>query len=262
MELNLSGKTAIVTGGGSNIGRAIALAFGAEGAKTAIADIDEAQGGKVAEEIKSQGGTALFSRTDVTNYTSVESTVATALKEFGQIDILVNSVGWVMDRLFVEKPRAEWEKEVNLNLWSYINCTRAVVEHMMERKVGKIVNISSDAGRMGEYREVVYSACKGGVLAMTRALAKELGRYSINVNAVCPGVIVPEKAEASKYSMWTEGMSDLFTPEIKERVIKAYPLRRLGKASEIANAVIFLSSSAADYITGQTLSVSGGYTTI
>ena len=167
-----------------------------------------------------------------------------------------------MDRLFIEKPRAEWEKEVNLNLWSYINCTRAVIEHMMERKSGKVVNISSDAGRVGEYREVVYSACKGGVIAMTKSLAKEMGRYGINVSAVCPGVIVPEESESSKYSMWKEGMADLFTPEVREKVIRAYPLRRLGKAEEVANAVLFLASQAADYITGQTLSVSGGYTTV
>ena len=261
MELNLRGKTAIITGSASNIGHGIAVAFAKEGSQVVIADLDEIKGFKVAEELKTFGSNAIYIKTDVVDYSSVQNMVEKSIQAFGQIDILVNCVGWVMDRLFIEMP-AEWKKEINLNLWSYINCTRATIEHMIERKSGKIVNISSDAGRIGEYREVVYSACKGGVIAMSRALAKEVGRYGINVNTVCPGVIVPDKMDTSQFSMWSGGMSDIFTPEAKERAIKAYPLRRLGTTEEVANAVLFMASSAADYITGQTLSVSGGYTTV
>jgi 2-hydroxycyclohexanecarboxyl-CoA dehydrogenase len=260
MELNLAGKTAIVTGGASNIGHAISLSFGAEGANTVVADIDDSQGERVVEKIKSQGGKGLYIKTDVTDIGSVEAMVARALKEFGQIDILVNGVGWTHDRPFIEKPRDEWVKEINLNLWSDINCIRAVVDHMIERKYGKIISIASDAGRAGEYREAVYSACKGGVIALSKSLTKEISRHGININCVCPGLVVPDETEVGEGSMWKGGLLNVFTPEAREKAIKAYPLRRLGKAQDIANAVIFLASDAAGYITGQTLSVSGGYT--
>ena len=260
MELNLAGKTAIITGGASNIGRAISMAFGAEGTNTVVADIDETQGQKVVQQINSQGTKALYVKVDVTDHTSVEAMVAKVLKEFGSIDILVNGVGWLIDRLFIEKPRAEWEKEINLNLWSDINCIRAVIEHMIEKKYGKIVNIASDAGRAGEYREAVYSACKGGVIAMSKSLTREVSRYGININCVCPGLIVPDESEVGEGSMWKGDLLSVFTPEAREKAIKVYPLRRLGKGQDIANAVVFLASDAASYITGQTLSVSGGYT--
>ena len=262
MELNLAGKTAIITGGASNIGRAISMAFGAEGTNTVVADIDETQGQKVVQQINSQGTKALYVKVDVTDHTSVEAMVAKVLKEFGSIDILVNGVGWLIDRLFIEKPRAEWEKEINLNLWSDINCIRAVIEHMIERKYGKIVNIASDAGRGGEYREVVYSACKGGVIAMSKSLTREVSRYGININCVCPGLIVPDESDVGEGSMWKGDLLSVFTPEAREKAIKVYPLRRLGKGEDIAKAVVVLASDAASYITGQTLSVSGGYSMV
>ena len=173
--------------------------------------------------------------------------------------MLVNNVGWSVDRLFMEKPLDVLVKEVDLNLWSPINCVRAVLPHMIERQSGCVVSISSDAGRMGEYREAVYSACKAGVIALNKSLARETGRYGIRLNTVCPGLTVPEPEEMSAESMWHE-MRDIFTDETLERVKRAYPLRRLGTAQEVANAVVFLASDAAGFITGQTLSVSGGYT--
>lgn len=136
-----------------------------------IADIDEAQGQKVAREAGGLGGKAVVIKTDVADVDSVTAMVKKALEQFGKIDILVNNVGWGIDRLFIEKPRAEWEKEVNINFWGVINCTRAVLDHMIERKYGKIISIGSDAGRMGEYREAVYAGTKGGVIAMSKALA-------------------------------------------------------------------------------------------
>ena len=262
MDLNLSGKTVIVTGGGSNIGRGIVLGFAREGSKVVIAEIDEAQGQKVAKEARALGGKAVTIKTDVTDVDSVAAMVKKTLDECGKIDILVNNAGWGMDRLFIEKPRMEWEKEVNINFWGVINCTRAVLDHMVERKCGKIISISSDAGRMGEYREAVYSGCKGGVIAMSKSLARELGRYGINVNVVCPGLTIPEAVEhTGELSMWKE-TGQLFTPELREKATKAYPLRRLGKPEDVANVVVFLASDAASFITGQTISASGGYTMI
>jgi 2-hydroxycyclohexanecarboxyl-CoA dehydrogenase len=183
------------------------------------------------------------------------------MDEFGRLDVLVNNVGWTLDKLFIEKPREEWEREVNINFWGVLNCTRAVLDHMIERKYGKIISIGSDAGRMGEYREAVYAACKGGIIAMSKSLARELGRYGINVNVVCPGVTVPQSPEfAGEMSMWKGPMAQVFTPEAQEKAAKAYPLRRLGKPEDVAGAVVFLASDAASFITGQTISVSGGYT--
>ncbi|MFN3975147.1 MAG: SDR family NAD(P)-dependent oxidoreductase [Dehalococcoidia bacterium] len=262
MDLGLKGKSVIVTGGGSNIGRAIVLAFAREGARIAIAEIDEAQAHKVAQEVARMGtgATALVVKTDVTDYAQVESMVDRVLQEHGAIDVLVNNVGWTIDRLFLEKPREEWEKEVKINLWGVINCCRAVLPHMVERQKGAIVSISSDAGRMGEYREAVYGACKAGVIALMKALAREVGRYNIRLNAVCPGLTVPRSdEEIGETSMWKQQRA-IFTEDVMERAKRNYVLRRLGTAQEVANAVVFLASDAASFITGQTLSVSGGYT--
>ena len=263
MDLGLAGKTVIVTGGGSNIGRAIFLTFAKEGVNLVNAELDEKQGQKVVDEANALGGggRAMLIKTDVTNWDSVQAMVKKTLEGFGKIDVLTNVVGWTFDRLFIEKPREEWEKEINLNFWSVINCCRAVVDHMIERKYGKIVSIGSDAGRMGEFREAVYGGCKGGVIAMSKSLARELGRYSINVNVVCPGATIPESAEhAGELSMLKGITQDMVPAEQKERMLRNYPLRRLCTAQEVANAVVFLASDAASFITGQTLSVSGGYT--
>jgi len=261
--LGLEGKTAIVTGGGSNIGRDIVLAFAEQGVNVAIAELDEAQGAKVAKEANALGkGKVENIRTDVTDWDSVQEMVKQTLDKFGQVDILVNVVGWVKDDLFVRKPREDWEKEIARNFWSDINCTRAVLDHMIERKYGKIINISSDAARVGQLREAVYSGCKGAVISMTKSLARELGRYGINVNVICPGVVVPVSRDVTtSESMWTDEMMKVFgTPEALEKIARGIPLGRLGTTVDIANAVLFLASDRANFITGQTISVDGGYT--
>jgi 2-hydroxycyclohexanecarboxyl-CoA dehydrogenase len=261
--LGLEGKTAIVTGGGSNIGRGIVLAFAEQGANVAIAELDEAQGAKVAKEANSLGkGKVENIRTDVTDWNSVQAMVKRTLDKFGQVDILVNIVGWVRDDLFVKKPREDWEKEIARNFWSDINCTRAVLDHMIEREYGKIINISSDAARVGQLREAVYSGCKGAVISMTKSLAKELGRYGININVICPGVVIPASRDVTtSESMWTDDMMKIFgTPEALEKIAKGIPLGRVGTPVDIANAVLFLASDRANFITGQTISVDGGYT--
>lgn len=262
MDLNLKGKSVVVTGGASNIGRTISLTFAAEGARVAIADLDEVQGEKVVAEAKAAGAAdAMAVRADVTDADSVAAMVKSVEDRFGQVDVLVNNVGWTVDRLFLEKPREEWEKEVQINLWGAINCMNAVLPGMVERQAGAIVSIGSDAGRIGEYREAVYGACKAGVIALTKSLAREYGKFGVRLNVVCPGATMPESdEEISALSMWHGGHTKEWnTPEMRARIAKAYPLRRVGKPSDVAPAVAFLASDAASFITGQTLSASGGY---
>lgn len=264
MDFGLKGKTVIITGGGSNIGRGILLAFAREGSNVVNADIDDKVGPKAAELANAQkgGGKTIWVKTDVTSWDSVEAMVKKALAEFGQIHVLVNNVGFVFERLFVEKPREEWMKEIMLNYVSVLNCSRAVLDHMIEKKYGKIVSIASDAGRMGEFRESVYAGCKGAVIAFSKAVARENGRYGINVNVVCPGAMPPQSAdEFGTHSIWTEQFAGV-TPEIRDKMAKGYPLRRLGTPQDVANAAMFLASDVSNYMTGQTLSVSGGYTMI
>jgi 2-hydroxycyclohexanecarboxyl-CoA dehydrogenase len=263
MELNLASKSVIVTGGGSNIGRAISLAFAREGSRVAIADIDDGQARKVAAEAERLGAKGIAAvRTDVTKWESVQAMVKEVESRFGGVDVLVNNVGWTLDRLFVEKTREEWEKEVQLNLWGMINCTRAVLDGMIARKAGAIVSMGSDAGRMGEFREGVYAACKAGVIALSKSLAREVGRHGIRLNVVCPGMTMPDsEEEVGGLSMWAADVNKQWqTPEMRARIAKVYPLRRLARPDDITGAVLFLASDAAGFITGQTLSVSGGYT--
>ncbi len=263
MELNLAGKSVIVTGGGSNIGRAISLAFGREGVHLAIAELDEAQGKKAAVEAERLGAaSAMVVRTDVTKPEQVQAMVKAVEERHGGVDVLINNVGWTHDRLFVEKTREEWEREVQINLWGMINCTRAVLDGMIARKSGAIVSMGSDAGRMGEFREAVYGACKAGIIALSKSVAREVGRHGIRLNVVCPGMTMPDSdEEIGGLSMWASETNRAWgAPEMRARIAKAYPLRRTGKPSDVAGAVVFLASDAASFITGQTLSVSGGYT--
>ncbi len=262
MELGLAGKTVIVTGGASNVGRGIVLAFAREGLDIVIADIDEVQGQRTAELARKQGGKVVVVKTDVTNPEQCQAMVRRTLDEFGRLDVLVNCVGWIYDRLFIEKSREEWEKEVDTNYWSVINCVRAVINHMIAQRSGKIITLASDAGKIGEYREAVYAGAKGAVIAFSKSLAREVGRYGLNINVLCLGTVPPaSEEEIGAESMWrTGGLFYKMTPEAKEKMAKAYPLRRLGKAEDVANAVMFLASDAASWITGQAISVDGGYT--
>jgi len=265
MELNLTDKSVIVTGGGSNIGRAIVLAFARERAHVTIAEIDEGQGGKVAVEAERQGAaSATAVRTDVTDWASVSEMVREVEARRGGVAVLINNVGWTLDALFIDKTRAEWEREVQLNLWGAINCTRAVLNGMIERRSGAIVSLGSDAGRVGQYGEAVYSACKAGIIGLTKSLASEVGKHGIRLNVVCPGMTMPDDdAEISARSMWSAETNRRWrTDEMRARIAKNYPLRRIGRAEDVANAVLFLASDAASFVTGQTLSVSGGFSMI
>jgi len=261
MELGLKGKTVIVTGGGSNIGRAIALTFAKEGSNLVIVDLDEAQGRKVAAEAKAlkAGGRTMVIKADVTNLEQVGAMVKKTLEEFGRIDVLVNNVGWDNLMLFVDTTPDFWDKIIGINYKSVLNCTKTVLPHMIEQKSGSIVSIGSDAGRMGDQREAVYAGMKGGVISFTKAVARENGRFGIRLNVVCPGATIPQsKEDVGEQSMWKVGLA-FYTDEMREKWSKSYALRRLGTPQEVANAVVFLASDAASFITGQTLSVSGGY---
>ena len=262
IDLGLTGKTVIVTGGGSNIGRGIVLTFAREGSNIVNAEMDEKQGQKTVDDANALGGQAILVKTDVTDWNSVQAMVKKTWERFGKIDVLVNNVGMARQRPFVEKTRKECEKEISLNYWSVINCTRAVIDYMIERRYGKIINISSGAGRVGVENTAIYSATKGAVISFSKALARELGRYGININAVCPGWVVPESSQdVGEGSFWRQGL-DFYTPEVLRKIAKASPLGRLGSAQDIANTVVFLASDCASYITGQTISVDGGVTMV
>ncbi len=260
MDLGLKGKTVIVTGGASNIGRAISIAFGEEGANVSIVDLDEENAKKVAELIRSKGAKTLVNKADVTKYSEAERMVKNTLDEFGAIDVLVNGVGWDDFTPFLEIPVERYEKYLSLNLRHVLYFTRAVLPAMCEKRGGAIVNISSDAGRMGEFRESIYSAAKGGVITFTKNIAREFGRFGVRCNSICPSVTFPPEEEMGKESMLRgEMVSQLFPPEAREKLAKTYPLRRLGKPQDIANMVVFAASDRSSFLTGQTISVNGGY---
>jgi len=259
MDLGLSGKGVIVTGGASNIGRAITLTFAREGANVAIADLDEPQAQKVAREAAASGVKTIVVKTDVTKLEEVQAMVDRVISEFGAVDVLVNNVGWDQLQLFIETTPEFWDRVIAINYRSVLNCIKTVLPHMIERRKGAIVSLGSDAGRVGEFREAVYSGCKAGIIGLTKAVAREVGRYGIRLNVVCPGVTVPGSPdEVGEMSMWRGGMP--FTQEQFERMKAAYPLRKLGTPQDVAYAVVFLASDVVSgHITGQTLSVSGGY---
>jgi 2-hydroxycyclohexanecarboxyl-CoA dehydrogenase len=264
MDLGLAGKTAIVTGGASNIGKAITEGLFGEGANVVIADVDASQSQRVADDLQaSASGKVMFVKTDVGDREQVQQMTERALATFGQVDILVNNAGWTNNDLFIRKPYDDFEKEIAVNLWGPIHCIRAVAPAMIERSYGKIITIGSDAGRVGEYNEAVYGACKGGIIALSKALAREFGKYQLNINVVCPGLTLPaDPDDAGENSLWRRDshQSQIFqNEETLKKVARHYPLRRIGVPGDIVPIVLLLSSDLTSYITGQTISVSGGY---
>ena len=245
--MTLKGRTAVVTGAASGIGRATAEAFAQAGAHVLLADINQEMGEAVAAAIRAQGGGADFMRVDITDAQSIEAFRQAALAKRGKVDIVANVAGWGKTEPFVENKPEFWKKLIDLNFLGTVMVTRAFIDGMMERRSGKIVTVASDAGRVGSLGETVYSGTKGGVIAFTKALARELARYDVTANCVCPGptdtplmAAVPDK--------------------MKEAFARATPMRRLAKPSEIAEAILFFAGPQSDFITGQVLSVSGGLT--
>ncbi len=241
MELGLKGRTVILSQEVvPKLG--ISLAFARGGVKLSIADIDEAQAEKTAARARELGAQVLVVPTDVTDWGQVQ--VRKTLDAFGDIGVLVNNVGWTVERPFVEKPRSEWEREVQLNLWGMINCTRAALDRMIARRKGAVVSIGPGAGRVGEFCEGVYAACKAGVIALTKTLAREVGRYGIRLNVVCPETTMPEsEEEVGEKSMWAGSFGKGWnTPEMRERIARmrwfSWPLKlpRLLPAKPLALA--------------------------
>jgi NAD(P)-dependent dehydrogenase (short-subunit alcohol dehydrogenase family) len=250
MDLGLRDKVAVVTGAGSGIGQAIALSLGREGARVVAADVHSAAATATATTVQSHGGTALGLPLDVTDYAQAQAVVQQVVQQLGRIDVLVNCAGAWRVNLFVDSQPADWAFEVNVCFMGVVNCTRAVLDPMIAQQRGKIVNIASDAGRVGEVRQAVYSGAKAAVIGFSKAVAKEVGRYNIHVNCVCPGFTK------------TPATTERLTPEMVERIVKFYPLRKLGEPEDVAKVVTFLASDGASHVTGQTLSVSGGYSMV
>lgn len=251
--MRFQNRVAVVTGAGSGFGREIALGFAREGARVALLDHNETGTQGTLRLIESAGGAAAAYTVDVTRRNQVDAAVRDVLERWGTVHILVNNAGWDRVAPFVETTEELWDRLIAVNLKGPIICTRAVLDAMIAQRYGRIVNIASDAGRVGSSGEAVYSAAKGGVIAFTKAVAREVARYGITVNCVCPG-------PSDTPLFWREVAEP--HPELAERLLRAIPMGRLGTPQDIAPAVLFLASDEAAYITGQTLSVSGGLTMV
>lgn len=249
MDLRLTNKVVVITGGASGIGLVTARAFLGEGAKLVLGDVRHDDLARVVGELVQAGGAVIGHRIDVREYAQCEALIARAVDEFGRVDVLVNSAGiGGVPRLFVETPPddGDWEAMLAINLRGTMNCCRAVSELMVAQRSGRIVNLASEAGKGNEKRIVVYGVTKGGVISLTRGLAVELGRFGITVNAVCPGVT-------------RTPMTAYITDEMEREWARYYPLGRLGRPEDIAPLIAFLASSEASWITGQAISVNGGF---
>ena len=247
MDLGLSGKVAMVTGGGSGIGEAIALRLAEEGATVVAADLN---GGNAKVVATKAGPPAEGVALDISSWEQARATVQGILERHDRLDVLVNCAGAWRIGPFMDASPEDWAFEVDTNLLGTINCTRAALDPMVAQGGGKIVNISSDAGRIGEFRQAVYSGAKAGIIGFSKAVAREVGRCGVHVNVVCPG-----------YTK-TPGTAGQLDPELEARIAKGYPLRKLGLPDDIAKMAVFLASDGASHITGQTISVSGGYSMV
>jgi len=259
MDLQLTGQVALVTGAASGIGQFIAQAYAAAGAKVVVNDINADGVAQTVAAITAQGGEALAAPVDITKLAAAEGMIADATKAFGRVDILVNNAAVLTEHtLYLETDPAACEREIRVILFGTMHCTRAALPGMIERGHGKILNIATDAARIGQEREANYSAAKGGVISFTKSIAKEVGRYNINVNVVSPGATnSPMRIGLQESLKETLGEERWLARE--EKVKRLYPLRRIGEMEDVSNAVLFLTSNAARHITGQVLSVNGGF---
>lgn len=240
-------KIAIVTGAGQGIGRGIAEKLGAEGATVVVTDLNEATARQTAADL---GGGSVGIAADVTSRESVDAMVTAVQEQFGRIDVLVNNAGWDTAGPFVDSDPADWDRIIAINLYGVLNTSKAVLPIMAEQGHGAVVNLASDAGRVGSSGEAVYSAAKGGVIAFTKATAREMARHQVNANCVCPG--------PTDTALFASMGGD--NPKLREALTRAIPFRRLAQPSDLANMVAFFASDEANFITGQTVSVSGGLT--
>jgi 2-hydroxycyclohexanecarboxyl-CoA dehydrogenase len=244
--MQIDNRLAIITGAASGIGRATAGAFARAGARLVLADLDEANGARAAAELRADGHVADYLQVDLTQPDSIAA-FAARVQQSGTPDVIVNGAGWGKTHPFWEGSPELWARVIALNFVGPMQLVKALLPAMIERRSGRIVNVASDAGRVGSMGETVYSGAKGGLIAFTKSLAREVARYQINVNCVCPG-----PTDTPLMAAVPDG--------VKEALTKAIPFRRLGKPEEVADAILFFASDRSRYITGQVLSVSGGLT--
>ncbi|MEZ5652525.1 MAG: 2-hydroxycyclohexanecarboxyl-CoA dehydrogenase [Burkholderiaceae bacterium] len=247
------GRTVIVTGGGGGIGGATCRRFAQEGAAVAVLDRDQAAADRVAAALAQAGGSALALACDITDRANVDDAVARVQDRLGPVDVLVNNAGWDVFKPFTKTEPAEWDRLIAINLVGALHMHHAVLPGMVARRAGRIVNIASDAARVGSSGEAVYAACKGGIVAFSKTIAREHARHGINVNVICPG-----PTDTALFEDYKQGAGN---PEkLVEAFTRAIPLGRIGQPDDLPGAVLFFASDDAAYITGQVLSVSGGLT--
>ena len=242
--MRLSGKVALVTGGARGIGRAIVEKFQAEGARTVIADVLDEVGNQTVNELSKNGDVA-FVHCDVTSAADAEAAISKTVERYGSLDILVNNAGITKDTLLIKMSEADWDRVININLKGAFLMSQAAAKVMMKARMGKIVNISSVVGLMGNFGQSNYAASKAGVIGLTKSVAKELAGRNVTVNAIAPGYIQTE-------------MTEKLTEAAKEAFLSNIPLKRAGEASDVANAVMFFASEESAYVTGQVLPICGG----
>ena len=244
--MDLNGKISLVTGAGRGIGKEIAMLFAKNGSDLAICDVDENMIAVTGKEIEEKTGRkVLTGKVDVTVFEEVEGFVKKTLDNFNSVDILVNNAGITRDNLIMRMSEAEWDAVINVNLKGAFNCIKAVTRPMMKKRSGKIVNMASIIGVMGNAGQANYAASKGGLIALTKTVGKELGSRNITVNAIAPGFIKTD-------------MTDKLGDEARERLLGLIPLGRMGEASDVAKLALFLASDESSYVTGQVIKVDGG----
>ncbi|OGC21852.1 3-oxoacyl-[acyl-carrier-protein] reductase [candidate division WOR-1 bacterium RIFOXYB2_FULL_37_13] len=243
--MKLKGKTALITGAAQGIGKAIAEALAKEGADVIVSDINLELASQTAMEIEKLGVKTMALKTNVSDFCDVESGVSQAVQQMGKIDILVNNAGITKDTLLLRMKKEDWDAVISVNLTGVFNCTKIVSALMMKQRSGKIINIASIVGEMGNVGQTNYSASKAGVIGMTKTVARETASRGICVNAVAPGFI-------------STAMTDKLSPEVKEAMLAQVPMKKMGLPEDVAKAVVFLAGSDSDYITGQVINVNGG----
>jgi NAD(P)-dependent dehydrogenase (short-subunit alcohol dehydrogenase family) len=244
----IAGRAAVIAGAASGIGRATAVRLAELGADVAVLDVQRAGGEETAAKVRAHGRQGLYLPTDVTDLAQVKASVASVLAQLQRVDILINAVGWNEHSFFVQQDPAFWQKVMAINFWGQVHTARAVLDHMIERRRGAIVTVASDAGRVGTNGETIYAAAKGAVLAFTKSLAREVTRFGIRVNCVCPGPTDTPLFHAATAHQ----------PGIAQSMLNLIPMKRMAQPEEPAEAIVFLASDSASYIAGQTLSVNGG----
>jgi 3-oxoacyl-[acyl-carrier protein] reductase len=244
--MKLTGRTALVTGGSRGIGRAIALALAEEGADVAVNYVSsETAAREVVAQIEKTGRRGILAQADVSDFPDTFRMAQNVIKEFGHLDLLVNNAGVNSDKTFVKMDHASWRKVLSINLDGVFNCTKVFVDQMLKQNYGRVVNITSVIGQIGNFGQANYAASKAGVAAFTKSLAKELAGKGVTVNAVAPGFIETE-------------MVDNIPEKVKARLLDQIPLKRFGSVEEVARAVVYIVSSDGDYITGAEVSINGG----